>query len=176
LGTLVEHEPRKQTTHDDVRTSDRRNAIRGGRRQADKDAYRAACAEIDGAAAVVLVVDDFPDGREMVAEYLRFQGFQVDEARSGEEALAKAGLNPPDIVLLDLALPDIDGLDVARRLKLESTKPIEIIVLTAAVFGDVRERVSAAGIATFIPKPCDLQQVVLQVHAVARRMADGAGG
>ena len=65
----------------------------------------------------VLVVDDFDDAREMYAEYLEFVGFQVDVARNGLEAVEKAQGTPPDIILMDLSLPVMDGWEATRRLK-----------------------------------------------------------
>jgi PleD family two-component response regulator len=66
---------------------------------------------------LILVVEDYPDAREMYAEYLRFSGFRVAEARNGEEALARARQEVPDVVLMDLALPLMDGWEATRRLK-----------------------------------------------------------
>jgi two-component system cell cycle response regulator DivK len=141
---------------------------RGGRRASDResltDAIRIAPGPSSSTGPLVLVVDDFPDGREMTAEYLRFRGFRVEEARNGAEAIEKATLLLPDIVLMDLLLPDMDGVAVIAQLRqAEKTSDIRIAVYTAQVLGDVRRRISALGIRTFIPKPCELEVLVRQL-------------
>lgn len=149
-----------------VAALERRIVGRGGRRKSDQALTFDAAIPV-GPSTLVLVVDDFSDGREMVAEFLRFKGFRVEEAADGRDAVAKGNLIHPDIVLLDLALPDMDGLDVAHELRKSPVNPIEIVVMTALVMGNVRQRVSAAGIRHFVPKPCDLQHVARLVYAVA---------
>jgi CheY-like chemotaxis protein len=115
----------------------------------------------------VLVVDDFADGRDVMREYLCFCGFSVITAKHGEEALEKASAALPDVVLLDLVLPVMDGFDVIARLRQsERTKHIKIVVFTASVLNGVRAHVTNAG-ATFIPKPCDPRIVALQVASLA---------
>jgi CheY-like chemotaxis protein len=156
--------------NDERRSGAERRAVgRGGRRAADAPARPAD--RVDGlpswdpaAAPLLLVVDDFDDGREMVAEYFAFLGFQVAEARNGAEAVEKAGTLLPDVVLLDIVLPDFDGLEVIERIRQsERTRNLKIAVCTAAVMGDVRLRAARAQADMFVPKPFDLPVLALQI-------------
>jgi CheY-like chemotaxis protein len=102
----------------------------------------------------ILVVDDFPDGREMVAEYLAFHGFPVTEARDGQEAIALATSWRPDIILMDLQMPGIDGWEVTRRLKADPhTKGILVVALTAHALKPEVQAAREAGCDAVIPKP-----------------------
>jgi two-component system, cell cycle response regulator DivK len=85
----------------------------------------------NGDTPLVLVVDDYADAREMYAEYLEFSGFRVAEATNGAEALEKAFELLPDVILMDLSLPVIDGWEATRRLKAdERTRAIPVVALT----------------------------------------------
>ena len=113
---------------------------------------------------LILVVDDFSDNREMYAEYLRFSGFRVEEATNGREALDKAELNPPDAIVMDLSLPEMDGWEATRRLKADpATAGIPVVAATAhAMVGD-REKALAAGCDEYFTKPYkpdELRQLV----------------
>jgi CheY-like chemotaxis protein len=104
---------------------------------------------------LILIVDDFRDGREMYIKFLRFHGFRVIEASDGQSALNIAGDALPDLVVLDLGLPGLDGWEIARRLKTDSwTKGIPVIALTGHVFADSQQRARAAGCDAFLTKPC----------------------
>jgi two-component system, cell cycle response regulator DivK len=106
-------------------------------------------------APLVLVVEDYPDAREMCAEYLRFSGFRVDEARNGEEALAKAQESVPDVVLMDLALPLMDGWEATRRLKSDRrTAGTLVVALTGHALAGHAEGARRAGCDAFVTKPC----------------------
>ena len=114
----------------------------------------------------VLVVDDVVDGREMLAEYLAFRGFQVTEAASGCEALDVARSLRPDIILMDLAMPDVDGLETTRRLKADAlTKHAMIVAVTARAFPHDQKAARDAGCDAVVVKPYDL---VLLADALAR--------
>jgi CheY-like chemotaxis protein len=105
----------------------------------------------------VLIVDDFPDGREMVEEYLTFRGLTVQTASGGAEALRLARLQPPAIVLMDLAMPGIDGWEATRRFKADPRLLDTIVIaLTAHALVDDRGRALAAGADAFVAKPFDL--------------------
>src|SRR5262245_35527060 len=79
----------------------------------------------------ILLVDDFDDNREMYAEYLEYSGFRVTQASNGHEALARAFEQPPDLIVMDLSLPGMDGWEATRRLKADSrTKSIPVVALT----------------------------------------------
>jgi CheY-like chemotaxis protein len=166
-----------KTTHQERRVCEpaRRRLARGGRRAGDKLSWRQALSTIladlaasrSGRAPLILVVDDYGDACEMMVEYLRFCGFEAVSARTGAEAIEQAAMLRPDVVLLDLVLPDIDGLDVIARLRqVETTKGTKIVVFTAQVFNDTRSRVAATG-ALFIPKPCAPELVALQLAYLA---------
>jgi CheY-like chemotaxis protein len=105
----------------------------------------------------ILVVDDYADGREMVAEYLVFRGFHVTEARHGGEALELAVTQTPKVILMDLQMPGIDGWEATRRLKANPrTKGILIVALTAHALHAEVQAARDAGCDAVIPKPCDL--------------------
>jgi len=95
----------------------------------------------------------------------------MGSASTGVEALAICSRVAPNVVVLDLALPDLDGLEVVAQLKLSGMKMPKIVVWTARVMDDVRHHVSAAGLEMFILKPCDIQLVALQITQLAQRIA-----
>jgi two-component system, cell cycle response regulator DivK len=102
----------------------------------------------------VLIVDDDRDNREAYAEYLSYRGYDVTEAATGHEALLKASACEPDIVLLDLRLPDMAGVEVSRQLRATWSRALSIVALSACVFdGDV-ETALRNGCDAFIGKPC----------------------
>jgi CheY-like chemotaxis protein len=133
-------------------------------------------------APLVLVVDDYSDGREMLAEYLQFVGFRVEEARTGVEALDKVKSMLPDVVVLDLALPDMDGLQVLAHLNELALVPApKVAIWTARVLDNIRQRVAASGVTVFIPKPCEPSVIAAQIadlaadaHAGSARRAEPA--
>src|ERR1043166_4555492 len=94
----------------------------------------------------VLLVDDYPDAREMYAEYLDFSGFEVIEASNGMEALQRAADAQPDIVLMDLSLPVMDGWEATRRLKADKrTEHIPVVALTGHALAGISEGAKRAG-------------------------------
>jgi DNA-binding response OmpR family regulator len=115
----------------------------------------------------VLVVDDEPKIVDVVGDYLRRAGFSVTSAADGHGAIASARARPPDLVVLDLGLPGLDGLDVARELRLAS--PVPIIMLTAR--GDETDRVLGLelGADDYLVKPFSPRELVARVRAVLRR-------
>ncbi|MBZ4395547.1 response regulator [Myxococcus sp. AS-1-15] len=103
----------------------------------------------------ILVVDDFDDAREMYAEYLEFVGFEVDTARDGVEAVEKAQTSEPDIILMDLSLPVMDGWEATRRIKQDTrTRDIPVMALTGHVLAGNAEHAREAGADEFVAKPC----------------------
>ncbi len=119
--------------------------------------------------ARILIVDDQPDHVEMYRFALEHAGFVVDEAVTGNAALARVRSTRPDAIVLDVRLPDIDGWHVCRELKADpDTARIPIIILTAAASPTLGERAAQAGCAAHLLKPCypeDLTQTVRQVLA-----------
>ena len=115
----------------------------------------------------VLLVDDYPDAREMYGEYLRFSGFDVVEASNGLEALKQAVDTSPDIILMDLSLPMMDGWEVTRRLKADArTASIPVVALTGHALTGGIEGARAAGCASFITKPCLPEDLVKEIRTV----------
>jgi two-component system response regulator ResD len=119
--------------------------------------------------ARVLVVEDDPTVAEVVGGYLRRAGFEVDTASDGHAALAAATPELPDLVVLDLMLPGIDGLEVCRRLRRRG--PVPVIMLTA--LGEESERVVGleVGADDYVTKPFSPRELVLRVGSVLRRTA-----
>jgi len=105
----------------------------------------------------VLVVDDYPDGLELVTTYLTFRGFRVHTATSGEEAIAVARAAMPHVVLMDLTMPSIDGWQATRILKGDpQTRGIHVIAVTAHALPDEVESARRAGCEGVISMPFDL--------------------
>jgi len=120
---------------------------------------------------LILVVDDFEDNREMYAEFLQFSGYAVAEASNGLEALEKAFELRPDLVLMDLSLPGIDGWEATRRLKHDDrTKHIPVVALTGHALAGHSKGARDAGCDAFITKPCLPDVLVAEI----KKMLDGA--
>jgi two-component system KDP operon response regulator KdpE len=116
----------------------------------------------------VLVVDDEPQFLRALATNLRGAGYEVETAATASDALAAAGLNPPDAVILDLLLPDGSGREVTSELRTWSTAPI---VLISAV-GDEAEKIAAldAGADDYVTKPFAIGELLARLRAVLRRV------
>jgi two-component system cell cycle response regulator DivK len=114
---------------------------------------------------LILVVDDYQDAREMYAEYLQFSGFRVAEARNGSEAIAQAVALRPDLILMDLSLPGMDGWEATRHLKRdERTRHIPIVALTGHALAGASEGARQAGCDSFVTKPCLPDELVVEVR------------
>jgi CheY-like chemotaxis protein len=114
---------------------------------------------------LILVVDDYEDAREMYAEYLRFCGFRVAEARNGNEALDQAFTLMPDLILMDLSLPGMDGWEATRQLKAdERTRQIPVVALTGHALAGASEGAKKAGCDSFVTKPCLPDDLVVEVR------------
>jgi len=115
----------------------------------------------------VLLVDDYPDAREMYAEYLEFSGFDVVEAENGMEALQRAVETAPDIILMDLSLPVMDGWEATRRLKADKrTAPIPVVALTGHALAGISEGAKKAGCDAFVTKPCLPEDLVKEIRKI----------
>jgi DNA-binding response OmpR family regulator len=122
----------------------------------------------------VLVVDDEPHVRTVLRGYLRSEGFAVTEAADGETALAALRANPPDLVLLDVMLPGIDGLEVLRRLR--GFSDVYVILVTARA-EEVDKLVGlGVGADDYVTKPFSPREVAARVKAVLRRDRDARVG
>jgi two-component system OmpR family response regulator len=116
----------------------------------------------------VLVVDDEASIRALLSATLRLTGFDVKVASGGREALATAAEFAPDLVVLDVMMPDLDGFEVAQRLR-TSGRPVPVLFLTAR--DSVEDRISGltVGADDYVAKPFSLEEVVLRIRAILRR-------
>jgi len=117
--------------------------------------------------ARILIVDDEPNLRHTVGYNLRREGYEVVQAADGEAALAAAASQPPDLVVLDLMLPGIDGLEVSRRLRQQSAVPI--LMLTARDTEIDRVVGLEVGADDYLAKPFSMRELVARVRAILRR-------
>ena len=118
---------------------------------------------------LILVVDDYQDAREMYAEYLQFSGFRVAEARNGNEAVEQAFALKPDLILMDLSLPVMDGWEATRRLKAdERTAGIPVVALTGHALAGISDGAREAGCDSFVTKPCLPEDLVLEIKRVLK--------
>jgi len=116
----------------------------------------------------VLVVDDEASIVDAVATALRYEGFDVREAVTGRAALASAQDDPPDLVVLDVMLPDLDGLEVTRRLRADGIR-VPVLFLTAR--DSVEDKVAGLTVGgdDYVTKPFSLAEIVARAHAILRR-------
>jgi two-component system cell cycle response regulator DivK len=114
----------------------------------------------------ILIVEDNEDSRELVVKVLKNKGFLTVEAADGEEAVDKAISEKPELILLDISIPKMDGYEVAKKLKsLEEFREIPIIALTAHAMKGDRERVIAAGFEGYISKPINVRELPEQIRS-----------
>ena len=120
----------------------------------------------------VLIVEDNEDNLRIYSTYLSFSGFQVVEATDGEAGIAAARSSQPDVILMDVSIPKIDGWEATRRLKADpETSHIKIIALTAHALADDRDKAVAAGFDAYIAKPAEPRAVVAEVRRQLERAA-----
>jgi CheY-like chemotaxis protein len=109
----------------------------------------------------VLIVEDYSDCREMVVTMLKAAGFAVVEARTGEEGVEKAVLEKPDVILMDLSLPGMSGIEATTKLKLDPvTAQIPVVAFTAWSESERRRQALDAGVAKFLTKPIALTRLI----------------
>jgi two-component system, cell cycle response regulator DivK len=124
----------------------------------------------------VLLVDDYPDAREMYSEYLQYSGFDVIEAGNGVEALERAADSAPDVILMDLSLPVMDGWEATRRLKADrTTAEIPVVVLTGHTLAGSFDGAMRAGCDAFVSKPCLPEDLVKEIKKVLKPLSSGIG-
>ena len=118
----------------------------------------------------ILLVDDYEDARVMYGHFLRMSGYHPIEAATGEEALELAYEHLPDLILLDMSLPGIDGWEVTAELKRnEKTKHIPIVALTAHALQTERQRTERAGCDGFLAKPCAPPDLLAEISRLLGR-------
>jgi two-component system cell cycle response regulator DivK len=114
----------------------------------------------------ILVVDDNQDSRELVVKVLKNKGYEIIEATDGEEAIEKAVGERPDLILLDISIPKLDGYEVTRRLKSrEEFKDLPIVALTAHAMKGDRAKALEAGCEGYISKPINIRELPEQVKS-----------
>jgi len=118
----------------------------------------------------VLIVEDNEDNRIVYSTILRHHGFRVTEALDGQEGIAKARRELPDLILMDISIPLIDGWEVTRMLKQEdATRHIPVIALTAHAMPGDRERAIEVGCDGYLAKPCEPRAVLAEVNRLIDR-------
>jgi two-component system, cell cycle response regulator DivK len=121
----------------------------------------------------ILVVEDNPLNLKLVRDVLQFAGHDVIEAQSGEEALRVAQEDPPDLVLMDLQLPGIDGTETLHRLRQGSpTRDVPVVAVTAFAMAEDRERAALAGFDGYVEKPISVRDLPGQIEAFLDGRAD----
>jgi CheY-like chemotaxis protein len=124
---------------------------------------------------LILLVEDQSDLRQLYAEQLVLSGFNVIEAGNGADAIARTGSHFPDVVLMDLSLPVIDGWEATRRLKADTrTAHIPVVALTAHDGSGELQRATTAGCDWFVPKPCPPDALITEVRRVLAAGGRGA--
>jgi two-component system, cell cycle response regulator DivK len=116
-------------------------------------------------APLVLIVDDFDDNREMYAEYFRFYGWRVEEAGNGHDAVEKVFAHAPDVIIMDLSLPGLDGWEATRRIKSDArTRHIPVIAVSGHALAGHSRSARDAGCDAFVIKPCLPENLLDEVH------------
>ena len=111
----------------------------------------------NNSATRVLVVEDFADNRDLLTEYLTFRGFTVDAAADGAAAIAKARRDLPDVILMDLRMPGLDGWEATRQLKADpATAKVPVVAVTAHALRPEVESARDAGCDAVVAKPFDI--------------------
>src|ERR1700687_4926502 len=143
----------------------------------DNEPERIVMRRADGKPINVLVVDDEPVLAELVSMALRYEGWDISTAGDGATAIALARENPPDVVVLNVMLPDMSGLDVLHRLR-EQLPRLPLLLLTAKDALEDRIAGLTAGGDDYVTKPFSLEEVILRLRALLRRtgVASETGG
>lgn len=115
----------------------------------------------------VLIVDDEPDNIELLGRRLGRRGFDILSATAAEDGIAKAKAERPDVILMDIKMPQVDGLEATRRLKADpDTAAIPVITLTAHAMPEDRALAVAAGANEYESKPVDLPRLLAKIDAL----------
>jgi CheY-like chemotaxis protein len=115
----------------------------------------------------VLIVDDYADAREVLGEYLRMSGFETDEAANGEEAIFRARAERPDVILMDLAMPEVDGIVATTELKADPrTADIPVIAVTGQLHHPSEASELGADFESVLLKPVAPTHVVAEIERV----------
>jgi CheY-like chemotaxis protein len=123
-------------------------------------------------AARILIVDDNPVNLKLASSLLELEGYEVEQAVDAEQAQEMLRGDPPDLILMDIALPGMDGLSLTRKIKAdERLKHIPVVALTAFAMKGDDEKAYAAGCEGYITKPIDTRELATQVAGILARKA-----
>jgi CheY-like chemotaxis protein len=116
--------------------------------------------------STILVIEDYTDSRTLLSTLLRAKGYKVVEARDGREGLLQANRITPDLILMDLAMPEMDGVEATRRLRQRNTlSRTPIFAISAYATADVKHDAIAAGCAEVFAKPLDIESLLVRIKA-----------
>ncbi len=119
----------------------------------------------------ILVVEDTPDNRQVMGDLLTYAGYELIEAADGAAGVAAALAHRPDLILMDIQLPDIDGIAALRQIRTDaSLDTIPVLAVSASVMPDEQQKVISSGFDAFISKPINLKQFL---ETVQRFLANG---
>ena len=122
------------------------------------------------AGALILIVEDSGKNRKLVRDVLTFKGYEVIETETGEEGVRLARERSPSLVLMDIRLPGIDGVEALRRLRAEeTTRGISVMAMTASVMSEDRQKIMAAGFDGYQSKPINVTDFVAAVAQLLER-------
>ena len=117
-------------------------------------------------ASTILVVDDYQDNRTLLSAWLRAKGFKVVEAEDGKEGVLQANRSHPDLILMDLAMPELDGVEATRQLReRQAFSRTPIFAITAYGTYDVKQDALAAGCNEVLAKPLDLELLLGKIKS-----------
>ena len=117
----------------------------------------------------ILVVEDNPKNLKLVRDVLRYSGYEVIEATSGEDGVRLAASEAPDLILMDLQLPGIDGAEALRRIRAgEGTREVPVVAVTAFAMDHDRERAFESGFTGYVEKPISVRRLPQQVRDFLR--------
>jgi two-component system, cell cycle response regulator DivK len=118
----------------------------------------------------ILYIEDNPENRMLMRRVLMAEGYLIEEAVDGQSGMEKAAESPPDLILMDINLPEIDGYEVTARLKqLPNMQGVPIIAVTANVMKGDREKTLAAGCDGYIQKPIDIDLLPSQIESFLKK-------
>lgn len=121
----------------------------------------------------ILLVEDNELNRDMLSRRLRRRGFEVTVAEDGSQAVEQARREPPDLILMDMNLPVIDGWEATRQIRATNgTKGIPVIALTAHAMAGDRERILAVGCDDYDTKPIDLERLLSKIESLLRTASE----
>jgi two-component system cell cycle response regulator DivK len=113
----------------------------------------------------ILVVEDQEDNRQIIRDMLSATDYEIMEAKSGEEALAAVAKQRPDLILMDIQLPGIDGYEATRRIKADpALRSISIIAVTSYALSGEEQKARAAGCDEYVPKPYSPRQLLAKIR------------